>query len=44
MSVTDLKVLFTLRHRNQADTPSREMSFMWDPLSTIELAAGERAA
>jgi hypothetical protein len=40
VSVTDLKVSFTLKHRNQAKTPSREMSFMWDLLLTIRAGRG----
>ena len=40
MSVTDLKVLFTSKHRNLAKTPGRGMSLMWDLLLTIRPVRG----
>jgi hypothetical protein len=35
VSVTDLKIFFTHKHRNLDKTVSREMSFMWEQLLTI---------
>jgi hypothetical protein len=40
VSVTDLKVLFTLKYRDLAKTLSREMSFMWELLLTIRAGRG----
>ena len=41
MSVTDLQVFFTLKHRNSGKTPSRGMSFIWDLLLTIRAERGK---